>query len=442
MPDYPRPTKLGTPPATVGGKPTAQYGDPLKYVGRFVLSDQTTAVQNLGMRTVRARAIKQTPNGRLYVGLGEGVGAYSFDKFLSLLTSTPVGPAAIVNAPVSGRAPTPLEQIAKPESFWYGESPRSGWTISTLDIQATLGRPGFDVDDRGHVYIGTRAFGWGIGKDTGSGHFEFVHQDQTTPIIGEQVIALRVGSAYYVVLSDGRATAVFDVTDPSKPQQVGAVRVGKPVAMLASAKHDRRRELAWVSADSMRHRGLYTPFIDGGSAVDGATVGKWVDVAYDESGALWSIDKTVARVQRHDLSGAVDTFNIDGPFFPERIAAGAGLIAIAGRAPSGTTAPPPMDIRLFDVSGAAPVEIPTNGFFRDFYFAPPPQNARPGKYIGFEDFKIIAHGGKRYLILSVMGIGDVYEIGGAVPAVTPPVNPQPQAMKTCPTCGGSGKVSA
>jgi hypothetical protein len=456
MADYPRPTKLGTPPATVGVKPTAQYRDPLTYLGRFVLSDQTTAVQNLGIRTVRARALRQAPNKRLYIGLGEAVGAYGLDKFLTLLTKPLGGPAAIVNATVSGRDPTPVEQVAKPESFWYGESPQSGWTGQDggppegNDVQATLG--GFDVDDRGLLYVATRAFGWGISKDTGARHMELVYQNKTDNIIGEEVISLKVGNSYYVVLSDGRFALIYDATDPANPKLM-ATPPGRKDGIIVSAKHDASAQLSWIAADGILYTADYGVFV----GVKTGSIGrlprpdakKWKDVAFTENGALWAVESgpagpadtsskliEVTKQKSHDVYG--------GPFSPERIAVGSGLIAVAGR--QSTKAPPPMDIRLFDASGAVPTEIPTGNFFRDFYFAPPADNVKIGQYIGLEDMRIITHNGKRYLLLSAMGIGDVYEVGGAVPAgpTTPtnPTGPQPPAQKTCPTCGGSGKVPA
>jgi hypothetical protein len=444
MADYPRPTKLGTPPATVGGKPTAQYRDPLTYVGRFVLSDQTKAVQNLGIRTVRARAIRRAPNGRLYIGLGEAVGAYGLDKFLTLVTRQPLGgPAAIVNAPVSGRAPTPLEQVAKPESFWYAESPQSLWTgqdggpLEGIDVQATLG--GFDVDDRGLLYVATRVFGWGISKDTGAGHMELVYHNKTDNIIGEEVISLKVGSSYYVVLSDGRSALIYDATNPANPRLM-ATPPGRQLGILASAKHDASAQLSWIAADGILYTADYAVFVGVKNGVIGQLPKlagkKWADVAFPENGAPWVLESgpagtsskliEVTSQKAHDIYG--------GPFSPERIAVGSGLIAIAGRQPG---APPPMDIRLFDASGAVPTEIPTGNFFRDFYFAPPAGNAKIGQHMGLEDMRIITHSSKRYLLLSAMGIGDVYEVGGAV--ATPPTGP---AQKTCPTCGGSGKVPA
>jgi hypothetical protein len=454
MADYPRPTKLGTTPATVGGKPTAQYSSPLSYVGRFVLSDQTIAVQNLGIRTVRARAICRAPNGRLYIGLGEAVGAYGVDKFLSLLTKPLSGPAAIVNAPVSGRGATPLEQVAKPESFWYGESPRSGWTaedgkpLEGIDVQATLG--GFDVDDRGLLYVATRTFGWGISRDTGgAGHMELVYHNRIDNIIGEEVISLKVGNTYYVVLSDGRTALIFDVTDPTKPK-LTATRPDKQYGILSHAKHDASKRFAQIGADGVLRVFDYSAFVtSGANAVDvehfSPPSGKWTSCSFDEAGNLWLVG-AVSQFWRLTPSGSgygrtqfipdSRPITTEGP-----MTAGAGLVAFAARAQTGSARP--LDIRLFNASGAVPAEIPTGNFFRDFYFAPPADNAKIGQHIALEDMKIITHGGKRYLLLSAMGIGDVYEVDGAVaPVPTTPTTPPEPAQKTCPTCGGSGKVSA
>lgn len=424
--DTARPVVCATCPAPFRGLPTAAYKAPLLFVGRYVDSQATRSIQNLGMRTVRARKIRVAPTGRIYIGLGDAIGNYRLDRFFTTSLAPPMASCSIMGTgtPVTGR--TPLEKIARPESFFYAEAGQSGWEHPTTDTTTVVSD--FDVDERGFLYVGTKVFGWGIAKDRGvAGHMAFVSQNRDDAIIAESVISLKMGGKFYVVLSDGGrlASAAFlrDVTVPEAPTPV-ATRTGVQHGIVVWSKFDAGSRLAVINSDGKARIYDYAAYVTTGTAretIDPPAGKNFTDLTFDESGTLWLTESGAAGTSsvlwRITPSAAAPTgyvrapLDIYGtPFSPESISAGGGFIAVAGRQRIGTVNA--MDVRLFRIGTGTPVAVDTGGFFRNYYYKPPAGFAGPGQYVAMQDLAIITQGGKRYLLHSAMGLGDVFEITG------------------------------
>jgi hypothetical protein len=429
---YPFPGKVGSPPVlcTTCAKPkknlpTAAYKAPLDYVGRYVDSQTTLSVQNVGMRTVRARDIDSNADtGRICIGLGEAVGCYKLDRFFTKLTA-PMVPCSVIGCKTAhGR--NPLEKIVKPDSFFYAEAGQSAWAVTLVDAQVVMGD--FDLDDRGFVYVGTKLFGWGVEKDTGGpGHMAFVSQNVEDTVVGESVISLKTGGKYYVVISDGAragaATLIRDVTVPATPLPI-ATRTGVQHGILAWSKFNGGSRLAVLSSDGKVRIYDYAAYVGSGIAretIDPPPTKNFTDVSFDESGTLWVTESGAAGTSSSlwrispsitAVSGYVrEALDVYGTTFsPDMLAVGGGFIAVAGRQKIGTVNA--MDVRLFRVGTGTPTAVDTAGFFRDYYYKAPAGLAGPGPYMGLQDLAIITQGGKRYLLHSAMGLGDVFEITG------------------------------
>jgi hypothetical protein len=413
--------------------PTAAYTAPLSFVGRYVDSQTTRAIQNLGMRTVRARKIRvaPTPIGRVYIGLGDAVGNYRLDRFFTTNLTAPMVPCSVMGTGHSftGRSPGPLEKIVKPDSFFYAEAGQSGWDAKTIDTTSVVSD--FDVDDRGFLYVGTKVYGWGIARDRGvAGHMEFVAQNKDDSIVADSVISLKTGGKYFVVLSDGTkagaAAFIRDVTAPATPG-IPLVRRGPAHGIIFWTKFDRDARLAVLSADGKVRVYDYAAYVTTGTARETlallpATQKKFTDLSFDENGTLWVTESgaagTFANLWRVSPNATAPTGYVATPldtygsaFSPEMIAVGGGFIAVAGRQKVGNAND--MDVRLFRVGTGIPTAVDTGGFFRNYYYKALTGFAAPLANMGQQDLAIITQGGKRYLLHSALGLGDVYEITGS-----------------------------
>jgi hypothetical protein len=199
------------------GKPLYAYDVPLvDHVGRIVDSSTTQNVQHLGMRTLRADAVRiRASRDRIYVQLGSTVAAYTLSTFFTSRLAQPlVGVQTIDTGSAYNRFGKPFERLARPDGHIYMESKHSGWTTSPQDVQTVL--HDFDTDDRGYVYVAT-IFGWGVHFDDGrtdGKHLPFIAQ--YTDEFPTAVFVLEDGDQYYLVGGRGRdVMRVYDVTTPS-----------------------------------------------------------------------------------------------------------------------------------------------------------------------------------------------------------------------------------
>lgn len=411
-------------PEPNAGLPTYNYHDPIvDHVGRFVDSSRTINAQHngLGMRTVRARAIR--PNfhrDRIYLALGETVGSYDMDTFFTTVLPTPMSLVSVLRTGSSyGRYGTPLEKIAAPDSWMYPEAQGSGWNANhSDDFQISLND--FDSDDRGYVYMGTEKFGWGIGRDvnlTGVKQMEFVAQEKDLDV-PNAVISLKVGTKYYAIASTATSssgkTKIFEVTTPANPV-LRVTREGRQWGIISWTKNDELQRLVIACSDTKLRVFDYTAFIAGGAPIaeyaPSAGNRKFPDAAIDDNGRIWAVETGSNLLWRLTPSGnsyTKSTLNVyGGTFAPHAIAVGGGYVAIGGKSDAS-------ELRLFKLEGDTPNAIDIDNFFRKYYHDAPAGYSNPSSfspsYTSFADVGLIEHNNKTYLIYSAEGLGDVYEI--------------------------------
>lgn len=432
----------GTPCTGCGGTNegvlTYPYAPPLvKHTGRYVDSSTTLNVQHVGMRTVRANAIRVAPaTGRIYVELGETVGGYDLGKFFSTRLSEPMVLVSTMNTGSTySRYGYPLEKIAAVDSFFYAEATQSGWTTSFGDYQVYL--DDFDVDDRGYVYVGTARFGWGVARDvglTGSAHMEFVSQIQDSPVSSRDgVFVFRNGTTYYAAMagvqsSTGAAAyALYDVTTPATPTLL-ATRTGTQNGVRAWARYEAGSRLAFVNADG--HVRIYSNsgFAAGSAPLADftpATGKSFKNVAFDADGVLWVTESggttSASFLRKFTPTGNAytnETLDVFGGIFAvDKLDAAGGYIAVAGRsAVNGATK---YELRLFVVENGVPRLLDTEDFFRRFYHQPPAGFIDLSQFmrfsVYFDDVRLVTQGQTTYLMYSAMGLGDVFELGAPAP---------------------------
>ncbi|MFP5246761.1 MAG: hypothetical protein ACLGH0_08710, partial [Thermoanaerobaculia bacterium] len=378
------------------GLPAWPYSTPLvRHVGRYVDSTTTGNVQNLGIRTVRARAIRYAPaTNRIYIALGEAVGGYKLDSFFT--TKLPQAMTTVNNLHIGGRVGgrLPYEKCALPESLFYAEAPFSGWTTAWIDAQRILSD--FDSDDRGYVYIGTIPFGWGIAEDAKNDgtHMAFVAQI-LDPIAPDSMISLESGGKYYVVISQnprgGGKHAIYDVTKPAEPVLTVARTKNPEDGIKSWSKYDFSKRLAIIDTLGNIRIFDYDAFLTGGQprATYSPSPGKsFAAIAFDPLGNLWIAETTSSVgtnvLQRARPSGAGyvrESFNVyGGAFAPEQIDASRGYVIVAGRALlNGVSG---RELRLISLGAGIPRLVPLGPFFRNYYDQAPADYADPGTYVG------------------------------------------------------------
>lgn len=415
------------------GKPIYPYRTPLvEHIGRIVDSSNTISVQNWGMRTVRARAIRMAPGrNRMYMGLGETVGAYKLDTFFTDKLAQPMVTVNTIGTGMSYGGRNPFERLARPDGFVYPEAKQSGWITALLDGQKALND--FDADDRGYVYVTTVNFGWGIHFDaglTGGAHLPFVAQlsvaDQMTSLV-----SLKSGTHYYVYLTGTNGT-LYDVTTPATPTLV-STRTGTTNTMLGWAKYEAGSRVALLNGDGHVRVYTYDQLVAGSAPLadfNPSSGKKFSDLSFDDDGTLWLAEtgngssvtsNMLWRVTPIGEAYLATLLNVYGSVFaPTNIHASAGYIVVAGRgtdAPGGASA---TELRLLKMVDGAPQMVDTDNFFRKYYHAAPTGYAQPSAlYVTPKAVRIVAQGNHTYLIYNANGIGDAFELEEASVSTDP-----------------------
>lgn len=424
------------------GLPTYPYAPPLMdFVGRYVDSQMTANYQHIGFRTARARFIRAYPtaNGqappRLYIQIGNAIGAYSLDTFFS--QKLPAGPVSVggvkTGSSVGGFGRTPLEKITMWDSFMYPEATASGWFAPLIDQQDPIAdNAPFDVDDRGYLYGSWPSFGWGIARDDGrtSGvHFPKVVQlvpnaasvDQakypntrtdSSGVSAQSILVIRDGAKYYAVIASVDARAVFDVTDPATPALIGTAS-GAAKGMKRYARSDAFGRVAYIDGSGVLQVYSYASLISNGSAVLTAVSsvrGGFTGVTFDETGNIWAVNS--GKVVQFTVAGSSYLATEYTPF-PDldgitALTVGGGHLAVTGVDRSGAS--PVYDVRLAKLEVSGPRQVDLDGFFRKYYYGVLPDYAQPGQYTFPFDIELVTWGGKTYLMYSASGLGDVYEL--------------------------------
>ncbi|HEX8616327.1 MAG TPA: PKD domain-containing protein, partial [Thermoanaerobaculia bacterium] len=469
---------------TAKGKLTYPFSDPLvRHVGRFLDSSTTGNVQNLGMRTLRARGVRTYPDqNRMLFWIGETVVAYKMDTFFTSKLAS-----GLVNAPnafaitplpkVGWGGRVPFEKVTRADQYFYAESIDSEWTITQPDSQIML--EDFDMDDRGYIYVSTIHFGWGLALDTGKTDgtaASYVTQIRgATPFIPSELFSLKVNNKYYAVASaapsKSGSTVIFDVSSPQviRPAEPDGARWVPPLvasrnaadgstALLGWAKHEDSRRLALHGGDGKLRIYDYSSFISGGAALNtyspSDTTKSFADMAFDESGNLWVAEKskTVSSntVWKITPAGTRHTYDVYGaPFNAVSISAAGGYVSVVGQysgSPNGG------DVVLLKVEGGTPRRLELNDFFRKYYA----RNSDPA-YVTLsfqltfdgQDATLVPVGNKVYLVYSGGGLGDVFElqagesISAAMTATTfGTTNPNSRATENGPFYGDLLKFKA
>lgn len=428
------------------GLPTYPYANPLKdFVGRYVDSSNTAQFQHIGFRTARARMIRTAPDRRgtapprIYVGIGEAVGAYSLETFFS--TRLPAGTVSVgtvkTGSTVGGFGRTPLERILMWDGFLYPEAKDAKWFCPFQDGQTRLFD--FDYDDRGYLYGAEGVFGWGIVKD--DGRTDATHFAKTVQMIdggaaGQEalypntlndsgaiskptiMVALHSGSKYYAITSDQvRNHVVYDVTDPVTPKKIASYGTDQKNGIKKWARYDGDKRLAIIGGDSKLYIYDYAQYVTGGTTVAEYS-GPFADLSFDEAGNLWAAE-TKNKLWKFSPSGSTyvsATYTPYGTptFEPVVMHAAAGFIAVAGiDRNGGRTGGAAYDLKLLKMDPAGPQLVDIDRYFQRYYHEAPTNYAEPGAYTTPQSgVQIVKYNGKTYLMYSTFGLGDVFEIEG------------------------------
>lgn len=417
---FPFPRPKSEPPATHNGLPVYGFSSPvLRHVCRYVESDETGRFR-LGFRTARARQIRFFPaQGKIGMRVGNAAVIYPMDRLFTMRDLVPV----VGSSDVARRPP---DRIVKWDGMIYPEGRGSGWAIGSADAEEVMGQGGaFDLDDRGYLYAGYPYFGWGIAKVDGSNNgslYPLVSQTQNgTTITPHTIVAVKAGGKYYAVVADLIVGCViYDVTDPEQPVLVsGSGRSAKQDAMR---RYDRTADrVAWVDGAGRVHVATNADLVLGGRmsvTLAPTQRGGFIDVAFDDAGVLWAVEDS--NLWRVNSSGHATSFPVfSGLRGIRTVAAGAGYVAVVGT----DRADFKYDVQLARTGAGAPALVPTDSFFKNYFFKGRADYAQPGQYVLPSDLGLIARGGKPYLFAANEGFGDVFELAGSV--VVDPVPPPP-----------------
>jgi PKD repeat protein len=464
-------------PGAATGKLTYPFNDPLvRHVGRYVDSSGVMNVQNIGMRTVRAREIRAYPSqNTIAVALGEGVGLYNLDTFFTSTLGKPlvgVDKAFKMNTLSKfGRYADPFEKLLPPDAFFYAECGDSGWVLNGEDTQRQL--EAFDMDDRGYFYVATVNSGWGISKDngqTGASHVDFITQVGAPPFKVDSLLSIRSGSKYYAVVTEsargGSKMIVYDTTSPTNavPRSV-ASRTGYDASWAQWDKHDGSQRLAIITPDSRLVIYDYATFVSPGTpnplvSYTPSTGHQFADISFDEDGRLWVAEKTTTastsvpiwKLSPSGNSYTKETYGVAGgtSIVPAVLNAGGGYLAVIGTGGPGSGS----DLMLMKVEGGVPQPIDLDNFFRNYYSkSPGPGYAaldyRTPSYFEPSDVQLVKHGNKVYLMYSAGGLADVYELqaGESISVAMTPnsfgtANPNARSTESGPFYGDILKFKA
>jgi PKD repeat protein len=461
--NYPLPSKVGEPAAVCTacpgnnaasepntGKPTVAYDAPLSdFVGRIVDSNSTGGYQHDpivgGFRTARAGFVRPAFNTRgtapprLYIAIGQAIGAYSLDTFFTTKLAGGVVPLNAVAdlKPQTRTGRTPIEKISPFDAYFYPETKGTGWSTPLNDNIDRL--HDLDFDDRGFVYGAFDEFGWGIVTDHGEksmAHFASVVQvpADLNGINPRLMIVLKSNSKYYATISDPNVatrSTIYDVTNPAVPLPYGGasgLRDGAANGISAWSKHDDARVLALLNGDGKLRLYDYDTFVAGGAPREVHTPSSghfFKGLSFDDQGNLWVAESatrpTSCAVIKLAPAGGSYTKTTFTPFpedfAPRFLNAGAGYLAVGGQVTSGGDRT--NEVFLFKIENGGLRYLDTNKFFRQYYHAAPSGYAGPGGYTDPpQAVQIIKYGTKTYLMYNAFGLGDVYQLGNDGPQLS------------------------
>jgi PKD repeat protein len=413
---------------------TIGYPPVLRFVGRWADAESAHVYQQ-NFRTAQPKMARFVPGrNRIYTLLGSALAAYDADKFFSRLNARPQEQmVAATQVPVSGGNPRfaqfgPAEVFLWWDAFFYAEN-GSGWITPFEDGQERLWD--FDWDDRGNVYLAYTAFGWGIVKDSGDMGGGLLHTlSQSVKASGlapDHIMSLKTSDGrYYAAASDKNLPSIlqiWDVQDPAAPVKQPDIP-GRSFYLWAKDSTGSRLGiveysggLSIFSPDAFVRAGG-TPIVHfeaGGGGTFRMITGDGTNFyAYGASDSGPFID-----VISPSGSTYVETrYRTHGYGLPTGMHYGDGYLAVYGVEvpPVGT-----WNIRVFKVAPGTlseiPFEMPVPGnansqqpFWSMYYAANAPQGYARPSINSFMDVTPVKNGSKIYLIVSALGLGDVWEV--------------------------------
>lgn len=426
---YPMPGKAGDPPVKCppsygrcnGTELTWPYELPLSsFKGRFVDSSLTRDYQSTP-RTYRARGVRITENGFVYIRLGSTFAAYTVDSFFSKLTPDGSG-LARVSASRDGALG---EQYLPFNGSIDPQRSGSGWIAPIRDSQDRLYE--FDWDTRGYAYLAYSVFGWGIVKQEATGAISSVKQliyaqggtiDQSQDAGNSKVMAVESGGKWYALVSAtyGTKLGVWDVSTPAAPKFIRIVSQPAGMGEWAKIKTSsgyivgigrKNGNFEIYNADTLMIGGspmaTYPPtavgFLRNGVTTDGTNF-------YVASGAQ-SKTGTLSVYKPAGGGWTESVHTLDAGFYPTGAQYSDGYVAMWGW----TTAS--KDLRLARITPTGFENIDLKGFFSKYYVSPPSGYVTPDGYTSDpKDAMVYKYNGKEYLIISNHGMGDVFELQG------------------------------
>jgi PKD repeat protein len=425
------PVSCGACPGVDPASMTIGYHAPIStFTGRF-LDSTNTSEWFAPFRTARAYMVLVRPDiDRIYFRYGNGsVAAYSLSRFFTRLEG---GEALLF--PIS---PRPANRGSSPEVFlnwddWFNPE-ISQWNVFNIDGGTRM--TGFDVDDKGYVYVASTIFGWGIVKDSlaAGGRMQSVTQmcskcGQTSPptyghfndATPGSIISLKGATRYYAFIN-AKTQPYWDVTDRANPVKLPVsvpnfTHFAKTTAGDRVALVDEFGNLVIYTADGLA-TGAGPLFTDAG----------YEYVSGDGTNFYGLKDTSSGRMIVAVAPSGTSTYAIQAstPLQSNMLVSnfhyGDGYVVLTGSDEGGG-----WDLRLYKMGAnfsATLIQIPgfpSNavnqtypGYFRNYYGAAPPGVYVKPAYVNMWDGTVYkAPSGKVYLIACAGGLGDVYELAG------------------------------
>jgi hypothetical protein len=437
------------------GLPTEQFGSPIvAHVGRLVDSNRTADFQQ-PFRTARAGKVliasdqRGKAPARAYIQIGEALGVYSLDKFFT--QTMPGGMTTVASIPDIGTYWTrPPESITMFDAFVYPEAGGSGWTTTFEDGVGRLFD--FDYDDRGHVYLAYKNFGWGIVRDdgeVGTKQLKKVYQQMGEDLAPMVSVAVKTGGKYYVAISQPGSPQhnLYDATNVGQTTKVIS-RSGGQWGIREWARYDGLQRIAYVTADYGVRVMTYANFVSGGAPIveySPPSGRRYNDVAFDDAGNLWIAQgaDSLSRVNENQLVKATSTGNsyslatydvFGSAFSAEHIDAAFGFVVLQGRGNKDGNSRP--EVRLLRLENDQPVLLDDKSFFGRYYGASVSGKAIPLCCTGtHRGIKVYRQNGKTYLIHNQNALADVYELTGEPPPPCASYSISPTSVNPLSTAG-------
>lgn len=409
------------------GKLTKGYPAPIStFTGRFLDSSDTRDFQAT-FRTARAYNVQVMPAlNRVYFRIGSAVFAYKLDTFLKRLESNEaLVPSTTFPVYPQNQRSGDAEKYLQFDSYFYAEY-GSGWPTITMDGQDRLGSSssrGFDVDDKGYVYLAYTIFGWGIVKDSMATNGEMMAtQSQRLGEAANLILSVKTSDdRYFALVSDqiSPSASIFEVTDRNFPLVKTALKRG----LVYYAKNRDGSRVAIIDSEYKLH--VFTPdaLVSNGApliTVAPPAGGRFLGVASDGTNFFANTQAvtgglTIASMAAKDGfqakfydTGRTLTLSYGFQY-------GGGYLLASG-------AVSPWDVLVWKVENdlsLTPVSF--GNYFQNYYSYPlsSTYTVPTPAYTNITDAAIYDDGKKKYLFVCAKGLGDVYELS-AEKAPTPP----------------------